>query len=260
MNLPPVASREDWLVARKALLAREKELTRARDALAVERRKLPVVRIERDYVFEGPRGARLSLLDLFEGRRQLIVYHFMFHRDRAEGCSGCSHVVDNLPHPAHLHARDTTLVLVSRAPLAEIEPFRTRMGWTLPWFSSFGSDFNYDFHATTDEAVAPVEYNYMDQATLERRGLTYHLAGEQHALSVFLRDGETVFHSYSTYGRGVDHLLNVYNLLDLTPFGRGEGWDGMPDLDGKGMNWLRHHDRYEASRSGAPPSSRRAAS
>ncbi len=243
MNLPQIASREDWLVARKALLAKEKDLTRARDALNAERRRLPMVAIEKDYVFEGPNGA-LRLLDLFEGRRQLLVYHFMFHRDQGEGCSGCSHVADNFPHVAHLHARDTTLALVSRAPLAEIEPFKARMGWPLPWYSSFGSDFNYDFHATTDEAVAPVEYNYMDRASLERAGLTYHLEGEQHGLSVFLRDGEAVFHTYSTYARGVDHLLNVYNLLDLTPFGRGEGWDGMPDLDGKGMNWLRHHDRY----------------
>jgi predicted dithiol-disulfide oxidoreductase (DUF899 family) len=130
--------------------------------------------------------------------------------------------------------------------LVEIEPFKTRMGWTIPWHSSFGSDFNYDFHATTDEAVAPVEYNYRDKAALEALGQRYHVQGEQPGASVFLRDGGRVYHSYSTYGRGLDLLLNVYNYLDLTPFGRGEGWDGMPDLDGKGQGWLRHHDKYEA--------------
>src|SRR5690606_36019249 len=134
-------------VARKSLLAREKQLTHALDALNAERRALPMVRLNKSYEFEGPRGS-ISLSELFDGRRQLIVYHFMFHRDRAEGCSGCSHVVDNIPHLSHLHARQTTLVLVSRAPLAEIEPFRARMAWTVPWYSSFGSDFNYDFHVT----------------------------------------------------------------------------------------------------------------
>ena len=118
------------------------------------------------------------------------------------------------------------------------------MGWSLPWYSSFGSDFNYDFHATTDEAVAPVEYNYRDKAELERLGQTYQMKCEQPGISVFLRDGEQVFHTYSTYGRGLDMLVTTYHYLDLTPFGRGEGWGGMPDVDGKGMNWLRHHDRY----------------
>lgn len=245
MTLPTIATREAWLVARKALLAREKELTRARDALNVERRALPMVPVEQAYVFETPAGSA-SLLDLFEGRRQLIIYHFMFHRDRGEGCPGCSHIADNIPHLAHLHARDTTFALVSRAPLAEIEPFRTRMGWTLPWYSSFGSDFNYDFHVTADEAVAPVEYNYRNKRELEQLGQSYFVQGELPGLSVFLRDGERVFHTYSSYARGLDQLLNTHNLLDLTPFGRGEGWGGMPDLDGKGQDWLRYHDRYDA--------------
>ncbi len=244
LALPRIASREEWLVARKELLAKEKEATRARDALNAERRALPMVEIDKEYAFEGPAGGA-SLLDLFDGRHQLIVYHFMFHRDRGEGCPGCSHLADNIPHLSHLHARGTTLALVSRAPLAEIEPFKARMGWTIPWFSSFGSDFNYDFHATTDEAVAPVEYNYRDKAALEALGQTYHVQGEQPGASVFLREGDRVYHTYSTYGRGLDLLLNVYNYLDLTPFGRGEGWGGMPDLDGKGHGWLRHHDRYE---------------
>jgi predicted dithiol-disulfide oxidoreductase (DUF899 family) len=169
IELPRVASRNEWLVARKELLAKEREATHARDALNAERRALPMVELDKEYVFEGPAG-KASLLGLFDGRRQLIVYHFMFHRDRGEGCPGCSHVADNLPHLSHLHARGTTLVLVSRAPSAEIEPFKARMGWTVPWYSSFGSDFNYDFHATTDEAVAPVEYNYRDKATTRGPG------------------------------------------------------------------------------------------
>ena len=242
--LPRIASREEWLVARKALLEKEKALTRQRDALNAERRQLPMVAVTQDYRFQGPQG-ELRLVDLFEGRSQLIIYHFMYLRDRGECCDGCSSLVDNIGHQAHLHARDTTLVLVSRAPLAELEAFRQRMGWALPWYSSYGGAFNYDYHVTTDEAVAPVEYNYRDKAALERLGLTYHVQGEQPGVSVFLRDGERVYHCYSSYGRGLDILMGTYNYLDLTPFGRGEGWDGMPDLDGKGMHWTRLHDQYQ---------------
>lgn len=251
--LPPVATREEWTAARKALLAKEKELTRARDALNAERRRLPMVEVEEEYVFEGPSGT-VSLLDLFEGRSQLIVYHFMFDPAWDEGCPGCSHFADNLGHLAHLHARDTTLTLISRAPLARIEAFKARMGWTMPWVSSFGSPFNYDFHVTTDEAVAPVEYNFLTRAELEAKGHTYHVAGEQPGLSVFLRDGNRVFHTYSTYARGLDAFLGSYHLLDTTPFGRGEGWDGMPDLGGLGLDWLRHHDRYGAASDPSSPS------
>jgi predicted dithiol-disulfide oxidoreductase (DUF899 family) len=252
MQTRSIVSHDEWLVARKALLAREKALTQARDALNAERRKLPMVRIDKDYAFEGPHG-RSGLVDLFDGRRQLIVYHFMFDpadppagksAPWSEGCPGCSFLVDDIGHLAHLHARDTTLVLVSRAPWAKITPFQTRMGWTVPWFSSFGSDFNYDFHATTDAAVRPIDYNYQDEETLKRKGETYHLAGEQPGVSVFLRDGDDVFHTYSTYGRGMDLMSGTYNWLDLTPFGRGEGWGGMPDL-GEGLDWTRHHDRYD---------------
>ena len=246
MTLPRIATPDEWLRARRALLEKEKALTRARDALNIERRALPMVEMIKEYRFDGPSGPA-TLGDLFQGRRQLIVYHFMFHRDRGEGCPGCSHLVDNVPHLSHLHARSTTLVLVSRASWQELEPFRRRMGWTLPWYGSLGSDFNYDFHATTDEAVAPVEYNYRTRAELVELGQEYHAEGEQPGASVFLRDGDRIFHSYSTYGRGLDSLLNVYNWLDLTPFGRGEGWDGMIDLDGQGQNWLRHHDRYDVT-------------
>ena len=248
MTKPRIASREEWRAARLSLLEKEKALTRARDALNVERRAMPMVEVTKPYLFEGPTGPA-TLLDLFDGRHQLIVYHFMFHRDRGVGCSGCSHIVDNVPHLAHIHARDTTFVLVSRASLAELAPFRTRMGWTVPWYGSLGSDFNYDFHVTTDETVAPVEYNYRDKRALVQLGQTYHVAGEQPGASIFLRDGERIFHTYSTYGRGLDLLLGSHNWLDLTPFGRGEGWDGMPDLDGRGKEWVRHHDRYGTAES-----------
>lgn len=245
MSTPPViASREDWLAARKELLAAEKAATRMLDRLNAQRRALPMVPVDKPYLFDTPDG-EATLLGLFEGRRQLIVYHFMFHRDRGEGCPGCSFLVDNIGHLAHLHARDTTLALVSRAPLAELQRFQARMGWTLPWYSSWGSDFNHDFHVSQDESVAPVEYNYSSKAEMLAHGEDRYLEGELPGVSVFLRDGERIFHSYSSYARGLDMLLTTNHYLDLTPFGRGEGWDGMPDLDGKGMHWVRMHDRYD---------------
>jgi predicted dithiol-disulfide oxidoreductase (DUF899 family) len=254
---PRNVSRDEWLRARRDLLKREKELTRHRDAVSAERRRLPMVRIDKAYVFEGPRGSA-SLLDLFEGRRQLIVYHFMLDPDGPppgqsgapwdEGCPGCSHMADNFPHLSHLRARDTSLVFVSRARLPKINLFKTRMGWTFPWYSSFGSDFNYDFHVTIDEAVAPVEYNYQDKATLERKGETAHLKGEQPGISVFLRDGDEIFHTYSMYGRGLDAFLGTYQFLDLTPFGRQETCEdspaGWPQSGANMVQWIRHHDKY----------------
>ncbi|MET1078015.1 MAG: DUF899 domain-containing protein [Pseudomonas sp.] len=240
---PPVVDADTWLEARLALLAEEKALTAARDALNARRRQLPMVEVTEDYRFQGV-DAELGLLEVFEGRRQLIVYHFMFFEARGEGCLGCSSLVDNIGHQAHLHARDTHLVLVSRASQEQLQPFKRRMGWTLPWYSSLGSRFNHDYQVTLDEAVAPVRYNYRDQAELQRLGLDHHLAGEQPGVSVFLRDGTRVYHCYSSYGRGLDLLMGTYNYLDLTPLGRQEGWDGMPDLHGQGMNWTRLHDRY----------------
>src|SRR5258708_34748343 len=167
MDDPPVVSREEGLVARKELLEEEEELSRQRDLPNAERRRLPMVEIDKQYVFEGRYG-RVGLQDLFDGRGQLLIYPFMFDPDWDEGCPTCSFLTDNIGHLAHLHARDTTLALVSRAPLAKIEPFRQRMGWTIPWYASFGSDFNYDFHVTLDQAVAPVEYNYPGLAQLGR--------------------------------------------------------------------------------------------
>ncbi|MFC4531388.1 DUF899 domain-containing protein [Sphaerisporangium dianthi] len=235
MESPPIVSREEWLKARKELLVREKELTRARDALNAERRALPMVEIGKPYVFQGPDG-ETGLADLFEGRRQLIIYHFMWVPDADQGCTSCSFLVDHIADLRHLHGCDTTLALVSRAPLASIERFRHRMGWTVPWYSSHGGDFNYDFHASNDEAVAPVEYNYMDKATLEGKGLHFFAQNGQdgHGLSVFLRDGERVFHTYSTYGRGPEVLLNTYNYLDFTPLGRQKHVSEFP-----------HHDSYD---------------
>gem|GEM_PF-170932 len=236
MENPMVVTREVWLVARRALLAREKAATRAKDELSAERRRLPMVEIGKEYVFEGPRG-RVGLRELFEGRRQLIVYHFMFDPEWDEGCNSCSVVADSVGHLAHLHARDTSFALVSRAPLSRIEPFKARMGWTLPWYSSFGSDFNYDFQATQDEAMAPVEYNYRSKAELIEAALPYLTSGETWGLSVFLRDGDRIFHTYSTYGRGAEAVLSVYNYLDLTPLGRGEE-------DGSSIASFIYHDGH----------------
>jgi predicted dithiol-disulfide oxidoreductase (DUF899 family) len=229
LNLPHVVSPNEWQAARDRLLVREKEATRARAALAAERRRLPMVRIEKDYVFEGSEG-NASLLDLLEGRRQLVLYHFMFGPNQDEGCDGCSMVVDNMCHPAHLHARDTSLVLVSRAPLAKIEPFKERMGWTVPWYSSFGSDFNVDFGVSPEE---PQPDQYQD--------------GEMFGLTVFLRDGDDVYRTYFTNGRGVEMLGSIWTFLDLTPLGRQETWEespaGYPQTEP--YTWWRHHDKYD---------------
>jgi predicted dithiol-disulfide oxidoreductase (DUF899 family)/ketosteroid isomerase-like protein len=245
MNRPEIVSRAEWIDARKTLLAREKAFTRQRDTLNAERRRLPMVPVDKDYVFEGPHGPA-RLLDLFEGRQQLIVYHFMFDPSWDAGCPSCSFLTDNIGHLAHLHARKTTLVLVSRAPLEKIEPYRCRMGWTIPWYSSYGSDFNYDFHVTLDETVAPVEYNYTDKAALLAKGESYFTDGESHGLSVFLRDGASVYHTYSAYARGTDLLAGTYNYLDMTALGRQEDWEEPSGRsDGPFMAWLRRHDEYD---------------
>jgi predicted dithiol-disulfide oxidoreductase (DUF899 family) len=248
MDDPPVVSQEQWLTARKQLLAREKEFTRQRDAVNAERRRLPMTEIVKQYLFEG-RDGKASLLELFEGRGQLLIYHFMFDPAWDEGCPSCSLVADNIGHLAHLHARDTTLALVSRAPLAKIEPFRQRMGWTVPWYSSFGADFNYDFRVTLDDSVMPVEYNYrgLDELGPEWQGWS----GEMHGISAFLRHGARVFHTYSSYARGTDLVVGTYNWLDLTARGRQEDWEEPAGRsDGPLMAWLRHHDRYGEQQTG----------
>ncbi|MEU8194180.1 DUF899 domain-containing protein [Microbispora amethystogenes] len=249
VNLPRVVSRDEWLAARVELLAEEKALTRARDAVNTRRRSLPMVRIDKEYLFTGPHGeARLP--DLFEGRRQLIVYHFMFDPGWDAGCRSCSLTVDGIGHLAHLHARDTTLALVSRAPFGAIEAYRARMGWQIPWYSSYGGDFNHDFHVTLDESVAPIFYNYRTRAEHERAGAPWYTGAELreiHGVSVFLRDRRdgAVFHTYSTYARGTDLLTATYNWLDLTALGRQEDWESPPGRgDGPFMSWVRRHDEY----------------
>jgi predicted dithiol-disulfide oxidoreductase (DUF899 family) len=230
----PIVSREQWLDARKALLAREKEFTRLRDRLSAERRELPWVRIEKPYLFDAPDG-KVTLAALFDGRSQLIVKHFMLGPGWKDGCVGCSFEVDHIDGAlVHLEHHDVSYVAVSRAPLAEIEAFKQRMGWRFRWVSSFGSDFNYDFHVsfTADEiAKGEAYYNYQ----IRKLGID-ELSGR----SVFYKNpaGE-VFHTYSAYGRGGEELLGTYVCLDLTPKGRNETGPAHNLTD-----WVRHHDRY----------------
>ncbi len=228
MALPDVVSRAEWRAARVELLAEEKALTRARDALSAKRRMLPMVRIDEDYRFEGAAGAA-GLLDLFDGRSQLVVQHFMFDPEWEDGCPSCTAAADEISAGllAHLHARDTTLAVVSRAPLAKIERYKRARGWDFPWYSSYGSDFNYDFHVTLDASKAPVEFNYRDADELAEVGMGWMLEGstEQPGYSTFLAvDGE-VFHTYSTFARGGEWLGGSYAFLDLTALGRQEDWE-----------------------------------
>ena len=213
---PQVVSRNEWLVARGKLLEQEKAATRAGDELAARRRAMPAVLVEQEYVFEGPDGSA-NLLDLFAGRRQLLVYHFMFDPSWDEGCRHCSYLVDHFAHLEHLHARDTSLVVLAHAPWHTIAPFQERMGWTFPWLSTAGGSFSRDFDPTGDA----VEYS------------------EWGGLLAFLRDGDDVLHTYTTSERGVDRLHGTYNLLDLTPLGRQEN----PRAP---MSWVRHHDKYDS--------------
>ncbi|HUN40741.1 MAG TPA: DUF899 domain-containing protein [Acetobacteraceae bacterium] len=227
-----IVSRDEWVAERKTLLAREKELTHLRDQITRERRALPWVRIEKNYVFDTL-GGRRTLAQLFDGRRQLLVQHFMLAPGWEEGCPSCSFMADHTDGmTVHLENRDVTLVAVSRAPLPEIERFRQRMGWRFTWVSSHGNDFNYDFGVSfTPEEVAKGElyYNY------GRWPLAYE---EWPGVSVFFKDGNEVFHTFSTYGRGVEVMMGTYNMLDLTPKGRDER-----EVEYK-MEWVRHHDRY----------------
>ncbi|MEB3357361.1 MAG: DUF899 domain-containing protein [Synechococcales bacterium] len=223
---PPIVSRDAWLQERKALLLEEKELTRQRDRLNAKRRRLPMVKLEKSYSFDAPQG-KTSLLDLFEGRRQLIVYHFMFDPAWEKGCMGCTGFVNALGDLSMLGDRDTTFLLISRAPLEKLERYKADQGWNLPWVSSFNSDFNYDFHATQDKSIVPVEYNYRNEKELEESG-SYFTQGEAHGMSVFFRFDDEIFHTYSTYGRGVESLTDSYSLLDITPYGRQEDFEDSP--------------------------------
>jgi len=234
MSRPDVVPRAEWLVQRKALLEKEKQLTRLRDELSHERQRLPWVALDKPYVFDGPAG-KVTLLDLFGDRSQLVIYHFMMGPGQKEGCPSCSLVCDHLNATLpHLAGRDLAFAAVSRAPIEEISPFKARMGWRFPWVSSFGSDFNLDFQVSFSEeevASGSGRYNYGDQGFPNQ---------EAPGLSVFARDeAGAVFHTYSTYARGAEPLLGVYQLLDLSPKGRDE--QGLPWP----MAWVRHHDRYE---------------
>jgi predicted dithiol-disulfide oxidoreductase (DUF899 family) len=218
MNRPLVVSAHEWRAAREALLAKEKEFTRALDALAAERRRMPMVRLDKDYRFTAPDHTPVRLADLFNGHRQLVIYHFMMEPEQPP-CDGCSSFADNIADQSHLNARDTRLILMARAPQSEIDPFRLRMGWTVPWYSSYGSDFNDDL------------------------GLDGGFG-----LSVLLRDGEDVFRTYFTTARGVDRLRLDFNLLDLTPYGRQETWEDSPAgwPQTPPYEWWRLHDEYVA--------------
>ena len=232
----PVVSMEKWVEERRKLLAHEKELTHLRDQVARERRALPWVRVEKDYVFDTPDGKR-KLSELFEGRSQLVVQHFMLAPGWEEGCKSCSFMADHTDGAlVHLEHHDVTMLVVSRAPLAEIERFRQRMGWHFKWVSSHGSDFNHDFGVSftpEERAKGKIYYNYQ---------LTSFAAEELPGISVFYRnDAGQVFHTYSTYGRGVEMMMGTYVFLDITPKGRDEDKGG-------GMAWVRHHDRYESAK------------
>ena len=228
MTLPKIVTRDEWLQERRALLAEEKAMTRARDALSTRRRELPMVKVEKSYDLEGP-GGRVSLLDLFEGRRQLIVQHFMFDPAWEDGCSSCTAASDEVSDGLinHLNARDTSFAVVSRAPLDKIERYKAKRGWTFPWYSSFGSDFNYDFNVTIDGSVAPIMWNFEELPELEARGMHWMAEGssEQPGYSTFLRDGNDIFHTYSVYARGTESLGGSYYFLDMTALGRQEDWE-----------------------------------
>ena len=232
---PNVVSHAEWVAARKEFLNKEKELTRLRDELSQQRRMLPWEKVEKRYEFDSPKG-KVTLADMFDGRSQLVVYHFMFGPGWPQGCPSCSYSADHFDGPAiHLANRDVTLAVISRAPIAEIQAFKTRMGWKFPWVSSFGSDFNYDYHVSftpEERASGKVYYNYTEGPFPSE---------EAPGISVFVKDaaGE-VFHSYSSFARGTDALVGAYQFLDLVPKGRDE--DGLAFT----MAWVRHHDRYEA--------------
>jgi predicted dithiol-disulfide oxidoreductase (DUF899 family) len=238
-NLPDVVSREEWLAARTELLAKEKAATKARDELNAQRRQLPMVRVEKEYVFDTVSGKR-SLAELFDGRRQLIVYHGMYLADSELMCPSCSLLIDAMPHLSHLHARDTTLLVVSRGPLDKLQAYRRRMGWSVPIVSSLDNEFNDDHQATVDTERGVSTYNF---AHVEG-----DVSGEVPGTSVFLRPdprGDDVFHTYSSYARGGDQLLTMYTYLDLTPLGRQEDWEQPTGRsDGPFMSWVRRHDEY----------------
>jgi predicted dithiol-disulfide oxidoreductase (DUF899 family) len=256
-KLPRVVSRDAWLKKRKDYLKKEKAFTKLRDAHHADLRRLPMVEITEPYVFEGPKG-KTSLLELFDGRNQLIVYHFMWRwkngKPQKNGCPSCSAWTDHLArgHLAHLRMRDTNLVLVSRAPLEKIEPFKKRMGWTIPWYSSAESRFNFDFHVSFDESITPLVYNYRPKD--QWHGFMKEVIDDEqpydlHGMSCFLRDGDRVFHTYSSYGRGCEGVGGANYFLDYTALGRQEPWEKpagriLNPGFGAGSNRMRYPDQF----------------
>lgn len=239
MTVPKITSRTEWLAARQALLALEKEATRARDALTAKRRDLPMVEIDKTYTFAGP-GGPVTLGDLFQDQPQLLVYHFMFDPAWEEGCKSCSHFMDGVAGSVvHLKARQTAFAVASLAPIEKIERFKTRMGWTFPWVSTGGTHFNRDFAVSIDLNGGLTEYNYTSAKDLHAAGKVWFPKGELPSMSAFLKHDGAIYHTYSTYQRGLDGFLNTYNLLDLTALGRHEE-------DAPNQSWIRHHDRYES--------------
>jgi predicted dithiol-disulfide oxidoreductase (DUF899 family) len=235
-------TRDEWLAARLDLLKAEKELTRRSDEVARQRRELPWVRVDKTYRFDTESG-EATLADLFRGRSQLLVYHFMLDPDWDEGCPSCSSIADGFDETyLHLQNHDVAFTAVSRAPLEKVLAYRDRMGWSFPWASSHGSDFNYDFHVTIDPSVAPVEYNYRNQAQLEEADVAWRdWSGEQPGMSAFAREDGVVYHTYSAYSRGLDGLWPMWQWLDRAPLGRNEG----------DMSWFHRHDEYTAAATGA---------
>lgn len=237
-EVPAVVTRDEWVAARKELLVKEKELTRAHDRVNAERQTLPMARVEKAYEFEGPNG-KVGLLELFEGRQQLVLHHFMWtYEDGVNGpldagCPSCSATADQIGDLVHLNVRDVTLAAVSRAPYAKIDAFERRMGWTFPWYSSEGSDFNYDFHTTLDDRVVPVVLNFRDETEIDWQE---RMRGDYPGVSVFLRDGDDIFHTYQCFARGIEYAGNTTYYLDLTAFGRTGAGAGSPEL--------RYHDEY----------------
>ncbi len=266
LDLPPVVSAGEWLTARKELLAREKALTKARDELNSARRQLPMVEVTKGYEFQSEDGP-VRLIDLFEGRDQLIVHHFMWTYDidddgtehpRDEGCPSCSATADDIGNLTGLWVRGATLAAVSRAPIDKITAFKRRMGWTFPWYGSEGSDFNYDFHVTVDDRVAPVLLNYRNETELAEQGRPWSakMRGDWPGVSAFLRQGDRVFHTYSAFARGIEQPSGVSTYLDLTVLGRQEPWERPQGrITGRGAGagnaGLKFHDQYTARELGS---------
>lgn len=229
ISMPNVVPEAEWRVQRVKLLEEEKAHTREKDRINAARRRLPMVKVDKEYEFDTTDGKK-SLRDLFEGKRQLLVYHFMFAPDWEEGCPGCTGYVDALGDLSDLPKRNSTFVVISRAPLDKLQTYKEKHGWEVNWVSAGDGDFNYDFHATLDESRAPIDWNYRTKEEWEAKGMSAErLKGEQPGISVFFNDGENIYFTYSSHARGVENATDSYALLDLTPYGRQEDFEDSPE-------------------------------